>query len=395
MSGVEVRPISLPADAKQFVHSWWPIYEGDDNWVAPLVFERLEFFDPKKNRYFDNAEVQCFMAWRDGKAVGTISAQIDRKSLESEPGRGFFGFFEFIDDEDVARSLFSAACDWLRERGMTEVHGPYNFSSNHEFGCLIDGFVSPPVLNPYNRDYYGRIYDAIGMHKEMDWYGYWLDAGPVPPRIDKIATRFTSRNPEYSFRHMDMANYDQEVLWFWEIYNDAWAENFAHIDISEEEFFTMAQGLKEFLDPKLVWWAFVEGEESPIAGNITLPDVNQIVKRMNGGLFPFGWWHWVSWKYLGRNQPDSLRVFALGVKQKWQKKPIGAALYQKCWEATMTMDVKGGDASLVLETNHRMRGAIEKLGGRIYMTYRTYGYPLVEGAAPSDSADNQPSESQA
>ncbi len=383
MSRVEVRPISLPADAKQFVHSWWPIYEGDDNWVPPLVFERLEFFDPAKNPYFKNADVQCFMAIKDGQPAGTISAQVDKSSLKENPGRGYFGFFEFIDDEAVSAALFETAMEWLRGQGMTEAHGPYNFSSNHEFGLLIDGFVSPAVLNPYNRDYYQRHYEAIGIQQVMDWYAYWMDVGPVPPRIGKIANRFIDRNPDITYRTMDMANYEQEATWFYEIYNDAWAENFAHIDITREEFLAMANGLKEFLDPKLIWWAFHKDEEAPIAGSITLPDVNQIVKKMNGGLFPFGWWHWASWRYLGRNQPDALRIFALGVKTAWQKKAVGSALYLKTWETGMDMPIRGADASLVLHDNFKMRGALEKLGARIYMTYRTYGYPLSDSAEAS------------
>jgi hypothetical protein len=372
MNRVEIRRIQLPADAKAFVHAWWNIYEGDPHWVPPLVFERLQFFDPARNPWFKHGEAQLFIALRDGKAVGTISAHVDRNAQVEHPGLGYFGFFEFIDDVCIAKCLFESAIAWLKTKGVNHVQGPFNFSPNHEFGLLIDGFVDPPVLNPYNRPYYQAIYEQLGLTKAMDWYAYWLDKGPIPETIAKIADRTLSRNADITLRPLDLKNFDQEVRWFLEIYNDAWEKNWGHVHIGEAEFLEMAKGLKEFIDPRLVWWAF-KGDQ-PIAAAITLPDVNQVVKKMNGGLFPFGWYHWL----FGRGKIDALRVFVLGVKRDYQHLPIGACLYVKTWEEGMKMNIRGADASLILENNHRMRGALEKMGGRIYMTYRTYETELAE-----------------
>lgn len=373
MNRIQVRPIELPREATRFIESWWPIYEGDPHWVPPLIFERKAFFDPRKNPYFKRARIQCFMAWRDGKPVGTIAATVDEQLQKTEPGTGMFGFFEFVDDELVARSLLGSALDWLREQGMRVARGPFNFSSNHEFGLLVDGFDTDPcIANPHNRDYYPAIYEAIGLKPAMDWYAYWMDKGPTPPKIEQIALRFLERNPNVTLRPMDMSRFDEEAELFYEIYNDAWEDNWGHIHISREEFEFMAKGLKAVLNPDLCWFAYVDGEVA--AASITLPDFNQVAKKMNGRILPFGWWHFLT----GRRRIDALRVFVLGVKRRFQRLPLGAPLYLKTWEEGKKLPIRGAEASLVLENNHRMRGALEKLGARIYKTYRTYEIRLEE-----------------
>lgn len=377
MSRIQVRPIELPRDATRFVKTWWSIYEGDPHWVPPLIFERKEFFNPKKNPYFKSARIQCFLALRDDLPVGTIAATVDSQLQKSEPGTGLFGFFEFPDDEAVARALFQTAMDWLKEQGMKVARGPFNFSSNHEFGLLVDGFDTDPcIANPHNRDYYPAMYEKLGLSKAMDWYAYWMDKGPTPPKIEKIALRILERNPKITLRKMDLSRFDKEAELFYEIYNDAWEENWGHIHISQEEFQFMAKGLKQVLNPDLCWFAYVEDEVA--AASITLPDYNQVVKRMNGRLFPFGWWHFLT----GRRKIDALRVFVLGVKRKYQRLSLGAPLYLKTWEEGKKLPIRGAEASLILETNYRMRGALEKLGARIYKTYRTYEIPLVREEAP-------------
>lgn len=366
--GLEIRPVQLPGDASKFIKCWWPIYQGCEEWVPPLIFERKKFFDPAKNPYFKVARVQCFMAFRDGTAVGTIAATVDQEMQKSEPGIGLFGFFEFQNDPEIAKALFDAASTWLAAQGMSRVRGPFNFNSNHEFGLLIDGFDTPPAIaNPHNLPYYKDIYEeALGLEKAMDWYAYWMDKGPIPGTIERIAKRFMDRHPNVEIRNLDLKNFEEEVALVKEIYNDAWTENWGHIHMTDEELDFMAQGLKEVLDPRLCFSAYVDGK--PAAVSITLLDYNQVAKKMNGRVFPFGWWHFLR----GRSKIDALRIFILGVKKEYQKLPIGAPLYLKTWENGMVMNIRGAEASLILETNTRMRGALEKLGGKIYKTYRTY-----------------------
>ncbi|MCB9678487.1 MAG: hypothetical protein H6737_25525 [Alphaproteobacteria bacterium] len=370
---LEVRPISLPGDAGAFLKSWWPIYEGCDEWVPPVLFERKQFLNPAKNPYFRVAKVQCFMAYRDGKPVGTIAATVDEELQKTDPGVGMFGFFEMIDDDDVARALYSAAASWLGQQGMTRARGPFSFNSNHEFGLLIDGFDTPAcVANPHNLPYYQRLYEEVlGLEKVMDWYAYWMDKGPVPPTIERIAKRFLDRNPRIRIRPIDLSQWDSEVDIVKEIYNDAWTDNWGHIHMTDAELHFMADGLRQVLDPRLCFVAFLDDE--PVAMSVTLLDYNQVAKKMNGSIFPFGWWHFLT----GRKKIDALRIFILGVKREHQNLPIGAPLYLATWENGMKMDIRGAEASLILETNHRMRGALEKLGARIYKTYRTYESSLT------------------
>jgi hypothetical protein len=313
------------------------------------------------------------MAFRDGKPVGTIAATFDRELQKTEPGMGLFGFFEFVDDPDVARALFGAATAWLGSKGCTRVRGPSNFSSNHEFGLLIDGFDTPPMIaNPHNLAYYQRIYEEhLGLTKAMDWFAYWMDKGPVPPTIEKLANRFMERHPNVEVRPMDLSRFEEEVAIVKDIYNDAWEDNWGHVHMTDAEMDFMAKGLKQVLDPRLCFVATVDGK--PAAVSITLLDYNQVAKKMNGRLFPFGWFHFLR----ERRRISALRIFILGVKREHQKLALGAPLYLATWHAGMKMDIRGAEASLILETNHRMRGALEKLGARIYKTYRTYEGSLV------------------
>lgn len=374
MSGeIEIRSIELPREAATFVRSWWPIYRDDPHWVPPLIFERKRFFDPDVNPYFAVADVQCFIATRDQRPVGTIGAAVDHNYQQEDPGAGFFGFFEFEDDREVSRALFEAACQWLRGQGMQRALGPFNFNSNHEFGLLVDGFDTDPMIaNPHNGDWYERHYKALGLEPVMDWYAYWLDAVEIDERIPRIANRTLSRHPEITIRNVDMKQFDREVALFHEIYDDAWEHNWGHVKMERAEFEYLAQGFRSFLDPRFCFVVEVAGEA--VGLSVTLPDMNIVVKKMNGGLLPFGWVHFLkgTGKLTGKSEIDRVRIFMLGVKQQYQSLPLGALLYAKTWEAGLAAGVTGGEASLILENNHRMRGPLEKMGARIYKTYRSY-----------------------
>lgn len=367
MSPVVVEPLELPRDILRFVRPWWPIHADDPHWVPPLIPERKEFLDPRRNPYFRQAKIQCFLASRDGVPLGTIAATLDHRLQEQEPGVGMFGFFEFVNDDEVAGALLEAATSWLKSEGMTLLRGPFNFNSNHEFGLLVDGFDTDPCfMNPHNQSFHGPMYERLGMTKAKDWYAYWMDKGPIPERVQKVNERFMKRNPDITIRRMDTRHFKREVDLFFEIYNDAWEDNWSHIHLSGDEIQFLAKGFKQVVDPNLTWFAYVKDE---VAGAvITFPDYNQVAKKMNGHVFPFGWWHFL----MGRRKIDALRVFVLGIKHKFQHLPVGAPLYMKTWEVGLTMPIRGAEASLILEDNHRMRGALEKLGARVYKTYRTY-----------------------
>jgi GNAT superfamily N-acetyltransferase len=369
---VRVEPIDHPRDTVRFVKTWWRVYRDDPQWVPPLIFERKQFFDPAKNPYFRAADSQSFIAYRSGEALGTISATIDHYYQEHEPGVGFFGFFEFVDDLDVARALLDAASGWLRGRGMHSAIGPFNLNTNHEFGLLVDGFDTPPyVANPHNSEYFQTIYGKLGLEKAMDWYAYKIlpDSAGLP-RIAKVAKRFVDGHPEIQIRSLDKKNYQSDAMLLHKIYDDAWEHNWGHSRISLDEFLHLADGFKGIIDTSLCFVAEIEGQVAAIS--VTLPDYNQVVKQMNGRLFPFGWWKFLR----GGRSIDTVRVFMLGVAQEFQHLPLGAPLYWKTWERCLEMGIREAEASLVLENNTRMRSALERMGAEIYKTYRTYEYSL-------------------
>jgi hypothetical protein len=377
---VEIEVVEMPGAVTRFCKAWWPIYADDPQWVPPLIMERKDFFNPKKNPFFKHADVKYFIAKRDGRDVGTIAATVDQEQLKEEPGLGLFGFFEFMDDEEVAGALLDAAKAWLTEKGMTRLRGPCNLSPNHEFGLLVDGFDTDPcIANPHNRAYYDRVYTAIGLTGVKDWYAYWMDKGETPKTIEMIATRFMKRNPKFHMRKVDMKNWQAEVEQVYDIYQDAWEHNWGHVGLTQDEFWFAAKGMKQIINPDLCFFAMMEDE---IVGcSVTLPDYNQVVKKMNGRILPFGWWHLVT----GPKKIDALRVFILGIKQKYQNLPLGAPLYLKTWEEGKKLNIRGAEASLILEDNVRMRGALEKLGARIYKTYRSYEVELVSDNSQPDS----------
>jgi len=376
MGSVEVTPISLPRDTVRFVRTWFPIYENDPHWVPPLIFERKRFFDPGKNPYFKVAQVQCFIATREGRDVGTISAVVDEVYQEEEAGTGFFGFFEFIDDREVAAALLDAAREWLALRGMNRVIGPFNFNTNHEFGLLVDGFDSDPyIANPHNSAYYPGIYESLGLRPVMDWYAYHVDAKmPGVKRMQRLGDRLLSRHPEITIRPLDLSRFDEEVEVLREIYKDAWEQNWGHVRVTDEEFVFIAAGLKQVIDPELCLVAEVSGRTAAIS--ITLPDMNQVVKKMNGRIFPFGWLH-----LLRRKQTiNRVRVFMLGVAKEFQSLPLGAALYARSFDVGASKGLGQGEASLILEDNVRMRGALEKMGATIEKTYRSFEIETGSGS---------------
>ncbi len=378
MGSVEVAAISLPRETDRFVRTWFPIYEDDSHWVPPLLFERRRFFDPARNPYFDHADVQCFVARQGDHDVGTIAAVVDHVYQSDEAGTGFFGFFEFVNDPEVATALLDAARHWLAERGMTRALGPFNFNTNHEFGLLVDGFDTDPfVANPHNSAYYPKIYEALGLSPAKDWFAYRLDVDmPGFAKMGRVADRLLSRHPNLRIRSLDPARFDDEVARVHRIYVDAWERNWAHVRVSEAEFRFIAEGLRQILDPDLCLVAEVGDRVAGIS--VTLPDVNQAVKKMKGGLFPIGWWHWLS----RRRAIDRVRIFMLGIAHEFQSWPLGALLYARTFEVGRAKGYRWGEASLILEDNHRMRSALEKMGGTIHKTYRTYEIAIGSPSAP-------------
>jgi len=370
--GIKVRKVESAADLKAFIHFPWKIYQGDKNWVPPLLFDVARHLDRQNYHYFEHARAEYFLAEKDGQPAGRITAQVDDFYYEHWHEKvGHFGFFECIDDQEVAKSLFDTAADWLRKQGREKMHGPYNFTINDECGLLVDGFDSPPmILMTHNPPYYQRLVESYGMKKAMDLLAYKTTADTTPdPAIVNFAELLKQKH-EIKVRNMSWRNFRQQMDWFVEIYNSAWEKNWGMVPVTEKELRSHEAELRLLATfwPELNFFALVDNK--PIGMSITLPNFNEVLIKLNGRLLTPGLFRFLTHKF------ESCRVFALGVKEEYRRFGVGAIFYVETLNAARRVGMKWGEMSWILETNQPMRRAIEKMGGYVYKTYRIYEWLL-------------------
>jgi GNAT superfamily N-acetyltransferase len=339
-------------------------------WVTPLKVERNLFLNRKLNPYFKHGEAEYFVARREGRVVGRITAQIDFAYNRFHRSRtGMFGFLEFEDDPEILRALLATAEAWLRARGCNQMLGPMNFSLNDEAGVLIEGFeLEPLVRQNWNPPYYQQRCEEVGLEKAMDLLSWKLsidDRGSMKPIIEKLAQRCREKYG-VEVRKMTRRSLRKDLDKFAEVYNSAWSENWGFVPYSKADLDAYALDLQLVYTPE--WFMVAEKDGETIAMAITVMDANQIQKRMKGKLLPTGWWDFVR-----RNRTtDRLRVGFLGVKPEWQHTGVAALLYVEHFEAAARTRLKGGEAGFILETNHAMNSGLEAMNGRVVKKYRVY-----------------------
>jgi GNAT superfamily N-acetyltransferase len=371
---VEIRRVEGKGDRKQFLDLPYRLYSTEKRWVPPLRLERKEHIDPDKNPFFEHAEVQFFLAWRDGRVVGRISAHVDRNLNEFQDNRwGLFGFFECEDDPETARALVDTAEAWLRERGRDRMVGPMDFTTNDECGLLIEGHERPPIiLCPWQHPYYQRLLeDACGLTKAMDllmWELQVSDRSKVHQAIWDVADAVESRHG-IVVRPMRKRNLQDEVTKFLEVYNSAWERNWGFVPLTEKEVRHYAKQLKPVLDEN---WAMIAERTDTgevVGAALTLPDFNQVLAKVKDGrLLPFGWLAALR----NRRNVNQVRVFALGVKPEYQHTGVAARMYQAHFDAAERTPQTGGEMGWILETNKAMNRAMEGMGGKVVRKYRVY-----------------------
>jgi GNAT superfamily N-acetyltransferase len=373
---VEVRPVEGRRELTTFIKLPFGLHEGTP-WVPPLISERRQFLDRSKNPYFEHAEAECFLAWRDGKPVGRITAQIDGRWDEFQGGRdGQFGFIECEDDPEAFAALLKTAEDWVRDRGRERLIGPMDFTTNDECGLLIDGYEKRPmILEPWHPPYYRERIEAAGYGKKMDLLMWYLRMGELKeglrfhPAIHEAADRVETEHG-ITVRNMRKRDLEAEIGRFMEVYNSAWESNWGFVPITEEEVSFQAKTIKQILDER---WAFIAEKGDEVVGAaLTLPDINQVMPKLKGRLLPFGWLRFL----LGKRKIDEVRVFALGVKPEYQHTGVAAKFYLEHLAATDPKGVMAGDQGWILETNEPMNRAMEGMGGKVVKRYRLYEKPL-------------------
>jgi hypothetical protein len=371
---VDISPVRGFSDLRAFVALPFRLHEGAP-WIPPLKLERYVFLTRRLNAFFTHGEAEYFLARRDGKVVGRVTAQVD-SAFNAFHGRrwGMFGFLEFEEDQAVLSALLDAVASWLRGRGCDRMVGPMDFQMNDECGILVEGFAREPMIKqPWHPPYYQAYCETAGLTKAMDllmWERHVFDAERVDPQLLRIAQRAKSRYG-VRVRSMSRRHLRRELDEFAEVYNSAWSHNWGFVPYSKEDLDAYA------LDLQLVYardWFMIAEVDGRTAGMaITVPDINQVLKQMNGRLLPLGWWY-----FLRRGKIiDQVRVGFLGVKPEYQHTGAGVALYLAQYRSGERTPQKGGEMGWILETNHSMNRAMEALGGRIVKRFRVYERTLV------------------
>jgi hypothetical protein len=367
---MRVREVASAGDLTRFIRFPWEVYRQDSNWVPPLVSERRGFLDPRRNPFFEHAEVKLFLASDDAGAVcGRIAAIVNRSHIEQHGEKaGHFGLFECCDDPEAAAALFDAAAGFLKSRGMVVMRGPENMSVNDDIGLLVEGFESPPaIMMPYNPRYYPALLEAHGFRKAMDLYAWFGDARvlKIPEKIAR-GIELCKRRFGFQVRSMDLRRFDEEIHRIHEVYTQAWEQNWGAVAMTRKEFDHLAAQLKPVVDPDLCLVAEVGGETAGFS--LALPDFNQVLIKLNGRLLPFGilklLWY--------RRRIDMIRIITTGVIKKFRHMGIDSCFYYEIWKRGNAKGIYKGEMSWVLETNAAMNNALRNLGFQIYKRYRLY-----------------------
>jgi GNAT superfamily N-acetyltransferase len=367
---IDVSAVRGKADLKAFVDFPYELYSADSNWVPPLKMDIKDQLNQKKNPWFEHAEAEFFLARRGGKVVGRISAHIDKNFNEFQGNDwGLFGWFECIEDRDVANALYDRAAAWLKDRGRDRMVGPFSYTTNDECGVLIDGFeIAPAILEPWNYSYYPGLFDGAGFEKAMDLLMYKMeisDKDKVRPAVHIAAGRVDESS--YRFKRFSRLTLNSDVDRFLDIYNESWEKNWGFVPLTEKEVRHYAKTLLPVLDKN---WAFVviSADDDNAGAALTLPDYNQVLKHLGGRLLPFGWAKFLWY----RRKIDRVRVFALGVKPKYRTTGLAAKLYIEHLHAAERTGVVGGTMGWILENNRPMNKSIEALGGTVIKRFRLY-----------------------
>jgi len=373
---IKIKRVRSRKDLLTFIKMAWPIYKGNKHWVPPLIPDTEELLTPGKNPFWENAERELYIALREGEVVGRIASIIswNHNRLYNEK-TGFFGFYESIDDKEVAHALYEAAEDWLRLRGMKQIRGPMNPHINEEIGFLAEGFERDPfVMMTYTPAYYLDLAKGEGFKKVKDVYSYWASVKDgMPEKVERIA-KLVKKRYKVTVRPIDMKNIDSEVRLIKTVHDEAWSENWGAVPFTDAEFDMVVKKLKPIVIPDLIPIVELDGEV--VAMGVTAPDANQVLRFANGRLFPFGFIKVL----LNQKKVNRVRVIILGVLSKYRKYGFDALLYYEIYKAAQKHGFTGGEFSWILDDNYNMIRIIEGWGGKRTKTYRVVQKQIKEKA---------------
>lgn len=365
---IHIDTVRSKKDWKDFLKLPWTIYKDNEYWIPPLLVEVKEILDTKKNPFWEHARREIFLARENDKVVGRIVAIVDdnHNNFHQEQ-TGFFGFFECINNYEVAKSLFDVAKDWCKTNEMKVLRGPANPSLNDECGFLLEGFDKPPVvMMPYTQQYYLEIAERYGFKKAKDLYALLKKAEDgIPERIQRMIDVVKKRT-RVKIRPLDMKNLDRDIQILKDIYNSAWEKNWGFVPMTDKEFDLSAKKLKQFAVPELV--LFAEIDNIPVGVTVTVPDINQVLKKLNGKLGPIEILKFLYYK----RKVNGARSLIGGVKKEYRNSGIIAALYHQTEVNGAKLGYKWSELGWNLEDNDLINQFDMAIGGKIYKKYRIY-----------------------
>jgi GNAT superfamily N-acetyltransferase len=373
---IKLKRVKSKKGLREFVTMPLPLYKDNQHWVPPLISEQMALLTPGKNPFWENGERELFLAYRDDQLAGRIAAVISygHNKLYNEK-TGFFGFYESINDQEVAHALYDAVEDWLASRGMTHIRGPMNPHINEEIGFVVEGFDQDPfILMPYSLPYYPELVTREGFKKVKDVYSFWADTSAgMPEKVERIVGLIKKRY-NVTVRPIDMKNLEEEAALIKEVHDEAWKDNWGAVPFTDAEFEHVVRQLKTIAIPEMV--PIVELDGKIVAMGVAVPDANQILRLANGRMFPFGFIKVL----LNQSKVNRIRIIILGVMSQYRRHGFDALVYHEIYRTAAKHGFKGGEFSWILEDNIKMIRVIEGWGGKRTKTYRVYQKPIE----PSD-----------
>lgn len=372
-SAIQVYPVRTPRERDAFVRFAWAIYKDDPQWVPPLLIERKDFINKKLHPFYKHGFAAQFIAYRDGEPVGRIQASDDpHYNAEHDANVGCFGLFESIDDEETAAALLKTAADWLRQRGRTQIMGPIDYSTNYACGLLVDGFDTPPrIMMNHNPPYYAGLLESWGLTKAKDLYSWWFDDS-----CDVLATwrakaeRLAARG-RIVVRPFRLDDFQAEIQRCQTVYNAAWERNWGFVKMTDEEFAYMAKHLRQLALPEMLLLAEVDGQ--PVAFSMTLPDLNEAIRPLDGRLFRWGLPIGLFRLFRNQRRIRTARLLTLGVLEGFRRRGITELLILRTLDYGKNIaNYTGAELGWTLEDNELINRTILAVGGQRYKTYRIY-----------------------
>ena len=369
MQEITIKTVTTKSELTQFIKFPWKIYKDDKYWVPPLLMEQKTLLDKQKNPFFKDAQAEYFLAYRNGEAVGRIAAIKNDIHLKyHNDSSGHFGFFECINDQQVANALFDKAKLWMTEKNLKYMKGPANPSSNDTYGMLMEGFNdSPRLLMPYNPEYYLKLCENYGMKKAKDLFAWKIvyDKILASEKL-KRGQELVRKRYNLKISQLDMKNFQKDLEKFKYVYNKAWAPNWGFVPMTEEQIDAMAKDMKPLAEPSLV--LFGEIEDKLIGAALVMLDYNIIFKKMNGRLFPFNFIR----LFAQKKKINWARILTLGIIPEYQKKGLDTIFYWEIVHRAAKLGIRLGEASWVLEDNDMMNRGLELMNADRYKRYRIW-----------------------